>query len=238
MAINLMPTILIVEDEDSIASIIKYHLKKEGYHVLTVGDGAEAVRVAKASKPDLILLDWILPSIPGVEVCKLLRNSSEVANVPIIMVTAKLDDIDKITGLERGADDYITKPFSYNELLARIKAVLRRLRPAFSGKILAFEDIKIDLATHTVTRGENKLDLSPIEFKILQVLIENPGRVMSRDSLMDKIWGTEIYVGSRTVDVHITRLRKALINSSSDGKDMIKTIRLAGYTIVSAKEVQ
>lgn len=228
---QLQPSILVVEDEDGMASVLNYTLKKEGYSVQVTNNGAEAIDMAREIKPDLILLDWMLPSMSGVEVCRALRSSNDTQNIPIIMISAKGEEIDRVTGLDRGADDYMVKPFSPAELIARIKAILRRMRPAFSGKILEFYDVKMDLQNHTVVRNDKEIELSPIEFKILQVLIENPGRVLSRDSLMDKIWGNEIYVGSRTVDVHITRLRKALLEASKDDFDVIKTIRLAGYTL-------
>ncbi len=230
---TLQPSILIVEDEDSIAAIIKYNLKKEGFNVDSIDDGAAALEFAQKNKPDLILLDWMLPSMSGIDVCKALRASPETSNLPIIMLTAKSEELDKVAGLERGADDYMTKPFSPNELTARIKAVLRRMRPAFSGKLLEFEDILMDVQAHLVTRNFKEIELSPIEFKILQVFMENPGRVFSREALMDKIWGNDIFVGSRTIDVHITRLRRALLNASANDIDLIKTIRLAGYTLRS-----
>lgn len=234
MAKELKPTILLIEDEDAIASIIKYNLKKEGYHVVSTSDGEEGYEMAKQSKPDVIVLDWMLPSMHGIDVCKMLRKAPETSNVPVIMISSRKEDIDKVTGLEYGADDYMVKPFSQVELIARIKAVLRRIRPAFSGKELSFLDIHLDLGAHRVTRAGKELKLSPIEFKILQILMENPGRVISRDSLMDKIWGNEVFVGVRTVDVHITRLRKALLDYATDDHDVIKTIRLAGYTLVSS----
>lgn len=228
---TLQPSILIVEDDDAISSVIVYTLKKEGFSVELVKDGGEACQVAKQTKPDLILLDWVLPSMSGIEICKALRKNEDTANIPIIMISNKKEEIDKITGLDRGADDYITKPVSPAEIVARIRAILRRIRPAFSGKVLEFDNIKMDLLAHNVVRGDKEITLSPIEYKILQILMENPGRVLSRDALMDKIWGNEIYVGSRTVDVHITRLRKALLAASYNGSDVIKTIRLAGYTL-------
>lgn len=234
----LQPSILVVEDEEAIASVIKYNLKREGFNVESVDNGDHALNFARSNRPDLIILDWMLPSISGIEVCKSLRSSADTANIPIIMLSAKSEELDKITGLEHGADDYITKPFSPVELIARIKAVLRRIRPAFSGKILQFEDINMDLGRHAVIRNGHDLKLSPIEFKILQVLMENPGRVFSREALMDKIWGTEIYVGSRTIDVHITRLRKVLLDASLDEFDVIKTVRLAGYSLVAPKRRQ
>jgi two-component system, OmpR family, phosphate regulon response regulator PhoB len=236
MAKNLQPMILVVEDDESISSIIKYNLKKAGYLVNLVDNGNDAVEAARQSPPDLVLLDWMLPGMNGIDVCRALRAQPETTNIPIIMLSAKGEEIDKITGLERGADDYITKPFSPVELSARIKAVLRRIRPAFSGKFLEFEDISMDLSMHTVSRGGKELKLSPIEFKILQSMMENPGRVLSRESIMDKIWGTDIYVGTRTIDVHITRLRRSLIASSKDGKDIIKTVRLGGYALKTGKD--
>lgn len=232
MVKNLKPSILVVEDEESIASIIRYNLEKEGYLVIPCGDGAEAVKLAQQHKPDLILLDWMLPSLSGIEVCRIIRSSPEISNVPIIMISARDEEMDKVMGLERGADDYLSKPFSPKELIARINAVLRRMRSVFSGKTLQFEDIHIDLTTHIVTKNNIEIKLSPVEFKILQILMENPGRVLSRDIFMDKIWGTDIYVGSRTIDVHITRLRKALIDASKDeGSSLIKTVRSGGYTL-------
>lgn len=234
----LQPSILVVEDEDSISSVIQYNLKREGFNVDSAEDGDSAIKIAKSSKPDLIILDWMLPILSGIEVCKLLRQSPETASIPIIMLSAKGQELDKITGLEYGADDYMTKPFSPVELIARIKAVLRRIRPAFSGKSLKFEDIEMNLDSHIVMRNGQELKLSPIEYKILQVLMENPGRVFSRETLMDKIWGSEIYVGSRTIDVHITRLRKVLLDASLDEFDVIKTVRLAGYTLSGPKRRQ
>lgn len=236
MAKNLQPTVLVVEDEKPISSVIKYNLKKSGYMVVVVDNGADAIGFARQSNPDLVLLDWMLPGMSGIEVCKSLRESPETANIPIIILSAKGAEPDKVLGLERGADDYVTKPFSPVELAARIKAVLRRMRPAFSGKTLEFEDIKIDLAMYTVTRDDEEVKLSPIEFKILQALMEKPGRVLSREAIMDQIWGNEIYVGARTIDVHITRLRKALIAAGSgDCADVIKTVRLGGYALKTKK---
>lgn len=236
MSKELKPSILVVEDEESIASIIRYNLKREGYLIFTSADGADAVNAAKMHKPDLILLDWMLPTISGIEVCRIIRSTPEISNVPIIMISARGEEMDKVMGLEKGADDYIAKPFSPPELIARIRAILRRMRPAFSSKPLIFKDITIDLAKHTVHRNNAEIKLSPIEFKILQILMENPGRVHSREALMDKIWGTDVFVGSRTVDVHITRLRKSLLDVSADGIDVIKTIRLSGYTLKPGKE--
>jgi two-component system phosphate regulon response regulator PhoB len=227
----LKPSVLVVEDEESIATVIKYNLQKEGYQVHITDDGEEAIYLAKNTKPDTILLDWMLPSIQGIEVCRILRETPETANIPIIMISAKGEEFDRISGLERGADDYIVKPFSPAELIARIKAIFRRLRPAFSNKVLSFRDIKMDLMTHTVTRKGSEVKLAPFEFQILQMLMEHPNRVVSREAFIDKLWGVDKYVGSRTVDVHVTRLRKALLAASPDGVDIIETKRLVGYCL-------
>ncbi|MFI4984145.1 MAG: phosphate regulon transcriptional regulator PhoB [Rickettsiales bacterium] len=236
MSRSLQASVLIVEDEEALSAVIKYNLKKANFIVTSVEDGLQAIEIAKSNRPDVIILDWMLPGMSGIDVCKTLRETEETTNIPIIMLSAKGEEMDRITGLEYGADDYITKPFSPEELVARIKAILRRLRPAFSGKKLNFEDIHMDLDTHTVTRNKHTIKLSPIEYKILQSLMEKPGRVLSRDSLMDKIWGNDVYVGVRTVDVHMTRLRRLLVDASKDGKDVIKTIRLSGYTLKLSKE--
>jgi two-component system phosphate regulon response regulator PhoB len=233
----LKPSILVVDDEESISTVIKYNLQKEGYRVNTISDGNEALKYAQENKPDLILLDWMLPSIPGVEICRRLREEPDTANIPIIMVSARTEEFDRITGLDRGADDYIIKPFSPAELIARIKAILRRMRPAFSNKILTFDDMEMDLLSHTVIRDGGEVKLAPLEFQILQILMEHPNRVLSREALIDKIWGDEA-VGSRTVDVHITRLRKALLRQSLTGEDIIKTVRLAGYTLRTNRRIK
>ncbi len=231
MSKALKPKVLVVEDDKSIATVISYNLQKEGYNVSFVADGAEGIEAAKAEKPDIILLDWMLPSISGIDVCLALRNNQETANIPIIMISAKDDDLDKVTGLERGADDYMTKPFAPIELLARMRAVLRRIRPAFADKTLRFQDVEMDLSSYIVTRAGNDVKLAPIEFQILQTLMENPNRVLSRDNLINRIWGVDIEVDARTVDVHITRLRKSLMYASPNNIDLIKTVRLAGYKL-------
>jgi len=227
----LKPSILVVDDEESISTIIRYNLQKEGYQVHSVFDGEEAMVMAIANKPDLILLDWMLPTISGVDLCKRLRETPETANIPIIMISAKAEEFDRVTGLDKGADDYIIKPFSPAELIARIRAILRRMRPAFSDKKLIFEDLEMDLMSHTVIRNGHEVKLAPLEFQILQILMEHPNRVLSREALIDKIWGSETYVGTRTVDVHITRLRRAILKHSLTGECIIKTVRLAGYTL-------
>jgi two-component system phosphate regulon response regulator PhoB len=228
---TLKPSMLIVEDDEAVVAVLKYNLQKEGYQINVSHDGRDAFDQAKLLRPDLILLDWVLPSISGIELCRMLREDEVTANIPIIILSNKDSDFDKITGLDKGADDYITKPCSPSELSARIRAILRRMRPAFSGKMLRYEDITMDLDAHKVTRNGAEIKLAPIEYQILQILMEAPSRVFSREALIDKIWGSEVEVGARTVDVHITRLRKALLKMSKTGEDVIKTIRLAGYTL-------
>lgn len=235
MGKKLNPTILIVEDDESIASVIRYNLQKANFNISLLDDPTLAIKTAIKLRPDVIILDWMMPKMTGIQVCKEIRKTQEISNTPILMLSARGEDLDKVTGLETGADDYLTKPFSPNELVARINALMRRMRPAFSGKTIIYEDITLDLETHSVIRNGETLVLSPIEFKILNLMLENPGKVFSRENLMDKIWGTDIYVGVRTIDVHITRLRKILIKASKDRKDIIKTIRLSGYTIRSNK---
>jgi len=233
MANKLGPTILVIEDDETISSVIKYNLSKVGFNVSVLNTGKNAHDKVLALKPDLIVLDWMIPGTTGIEICEQIRKTAAIKNTPIIMLSSKSEEIDKVTGLETGADDYLTKPFSSTELIARINAILRRMRPAFAGQKMTFKDIELDLEAHKITRSGTTLDLSPIEFKIFQLLVENPGKVFSRENLMDKIWGSEIYVGVRTVDVHITRLRKTLKDASPDGKDVIKTVRLAGYALDS-----
>lgn len=228
---QLQPKILVIEDDDSISTVIKYNLQKSGYNVQIVKNGDEGLSAAASFKPDLILLDWMLPNKSGIDICTELRLQEDFTSLPIIMISAKGEDFEKVIGLECGADDYMAKPFSSIELLARVKAILRRSRPAFSDKILKFYDIEMDISQHTVIRNNEEVKLSPIEFQILQILLEKNSRVVSREALMDQIWGVEIYVGDRTIDVHITRLRKALLKASNDNFDVIKTVRLAGYKL-------
>ncbi|HXZ67904.1 MAG TPA: phosphate regulon transcriptional regulator PhoB [Alphaproteobacteria bacterium] len=225
----MKPTILVVEDESAISTLLAYNLDREGYKVSEAVDGEEALLMVQEEKPDLILLDWMLPQISGIEVCRRLRNRSETRNVPIIMLTARGEEADRIRGLDMGADDYITKPFTMNELLARIRAVLRRIRPALAGDSVQFGNIHVDRAAHRVRRGERDVHLGPTEFRLLDHLIQHPGRVFSREQLLDAIWGSDVYVEARTVDVHIGRLRKALNNEGEH--DPIRTVRSAGYAL-------
>lgn len=231
---DLNPKVLIVEDDEAIAAMLRYNLKAEGYVVSHADDGEEALTMVQENTPDLILLDWMLPSVSGIEVCRRLRQADATRNIPIIMVTARSEESDKLMGLDYGADDYITKPFSPAELIARIKAVLRRIRPAFSAESLDFADVTMDLSTHKVTRADKEVSMGPTEFKLLRHFMENPKRVFSREQLLDAIWGNEIYVELRTVDVHIRRLRKGL-EVTEGAKDLIRTVRSAGYALEDAE---
>lgn len=228
--VDLTAKVLIVEDDEAIAAMLKYNLKAEGFSVVHTDDGGEALQLVQEERPDIILLDWMLPTVSGIEVCRRLRQSDKTRNIPIIMVTARGEESDKLMGLDYGSDDYITKPFSPAELIARMKAVLRRIRPAFSNKSLDFADIHMDLSTHKVTRRTLDVHMGPTEFKLLRHFMENPKRVFSREQLLDTIWGNDIYVELRTVDVHIRRLRKALeVEAGMD--DLIRTVRSAGYAL-------
>ncbi len=221
--------VLVVEDEEALAQLLKYNLEKEGYRVTTAADGEEALMLAAEAPPDLVVLDWMLPKAPGIEVCRRLRARQETRNTPIVMLTARTEESDRIRGLDVGADDYITKPFSMNELLARLRAVMRRIRPALAEDRLTHGDIVIDRAARRVKRGEREVHLGPTEFRMLDHLMQHPGRVFSREQLLDAVWGSDVYVEARTVDVHIGRLRKALM--VGDESDPIRTVRSAGYAL-------
>jgi len=222
-------TVMIVEDEASLVTMLRYNLEKEGYVVTEAGDGEEALMIADEIRPDAVLLDWMLPRISGIEVCRQLRRKSETRNVPIIMLTARTEEADKIRGLNIGADDYITKPFSMPELMARLSALLRRAKPREAKGALSFADIVMDLATHRVSRATKQIHLGPTEYRLLQFFMERPGTVFSREELLNGVWGPDIYVEPRTVDVHIRRLRKAL--NETGGIDVIRTVRASGYSI-------
>jgi two-component system phosphate regulon response regulator PhoB len=226
----LETSVLIVEDEVAIVTLLRYNLEREGFRVYSTGDGEEAITMVKEYKPDVIVLDWMLPSMSGVDVCKQLRWSPETKSIPIIMLSARGEEGDRIRGLDSGADDYLTKPFSPAELIARIRAIFRRFRPALSEKTLSFAGITMDVSGHKVTRNGQDVHLSPTEFSLLRYLLEHPNRVFSREQLLDAVWGHDIYVELRTVDVHVRRLRKGL---DYDGKqpDMIRTVRSAGYAL-------
>ncbi len=225
----MIPYILVVEDEDSLATLLQYNLDKEGYKVGLAGDGEEAMVMLDEQQPDLLVLDWMLPKVSGVEVCRRVRARAETRNLPIIMLTARGEETDRIRGLDTGADDYIVKPFSMTELAARIRAVLRRIRPGLADDRVRYGDLLIDRAAHRVRRGPREVHLGPTEFRLLDYLMQHPGRVFSREQLLDAVWGSDVYVEARTVDVHIGRLRKAL-NEGAEG-DPIRTVRSAGYSL-------
>ena len=227
----MTPNILVVEDEDSLATLLQYNLEKEGYKVSLAGDGEEAMLLVDERLPDLIVLDWMLPKISGIEVCRRLRQRAETRNAPIIMLTARGEESDRIRGLDTGADDYVVKPFSMTELTARIRAVLRRLRPGLAEDRVRNGDIVVDRVAHRVKRAGAEIHLGPTEFRLLDYLMQHPGRVFSREQLLDAVWGSDVYVEARTVDVHIGRLRKAL--GATDGSDPIRTVRSAGYSLDS-----
>ena len=223
------PYVLVAEDEDALATLLHYNLDKEGYVVGVAGDGEEALTMASERAPDLVILDWMLPKVSGIEVCRRLRGRSETRNVPIIMLTARGEESDRIRGLDTGADDYVVKPFSMIELTARVRAVLRRIRPGLADDRITVGDIVIDRVAHRVKRQGKEVHLGPTEFRLLDYLMQHPGRVFSREQLLDAVWGSDVYVEARTVDVHIGRLRKAL-NGDVDG-DPIRTVRSAGYSL-------
>lgn len=226
----MKPLVMIVEDEIALVTMLRYNLEKEGYRVVEATDGEEALTVAAECTPQLILLDWMLPMMSGIEVCRQLRRKPATRDVPIIMLTARGEESDKVRGLNTGADDYITKPFSMPELMARISARLRRAQPVQQGKgTLSYQDITMDLSAHRVTRGGRYVHLGPTEFRLLQFLMTHPGCVFSREELLNAVWGPDIYVEPRTVDVHIRRLRKAL-NGETE-QDVIRTVRAAGYAL-------
>ncbi len=223
------PLVLIVEDEAPLTTMLRYNIEKEGFRAAEARDGEEALLLIQEESPDLILLDWMLPRVPGIEVCRRLRSKSETRNIPIIMLTARGEEADRVRGLDTGADDYITKPFLMTELLARIRAVLRRVRPALTEDVLTFGDLSIDRTSHRVRRGGREIHLGPTEYKLLDHFLQHPGRVFSREQLLDSVWGSGVYVDARTVDVHIGRLRKALNEPGST--DPIRTVRSAGYAL-------
>lgn len=225
----MKPFIVIAEDESAVSELLRYNLESQGYETATARDGDEAMLLLDERVPDLMLLDWMLPKISGIEICRRVRTRRETANLPIIMLTAKTEEADRIRGLETGADDYVTKPFSTNELMARVKAVLRRIRPALVEDTIIVGDIEIDRGTHKVTRADLEIHLGPTEFRLLEYFAQHPGRVFSREQLLDGVWGSDVYVEARTVDVHVGRLRKALM--SQGGDNPIRTVRSAGYSL-------
>ena len=225
----MTPQVLVVEDDEALATLLQYNLEKEGFGVVVATDGEEALVVAGERAPDLVLLDWMLPKVSGVEVCRRLRQRAETKNVPIIMLTARGEESDRVRGLDTGADDYMTKPFSMVELAARMRAVLRRIRPGLADDRITHGDLLIDRVAHRVKRAGREVHLGPTEFRLLDYLMQHPGRVFSREQLLDAVWGSDVYVEARTVDVHVGRLRKAL-NGDRDA-DPIRTVRSAGYSL-------
>lgn len=223
--------ILLVEDDANLVELIRYNLDKEGFDVVATADGEEALVLAEEERPDLVVLDWMIANLSGIEVCRRLRRAPETAGLPIIMLTARAEESDRVRGLETGADDYVTKPFSPRELVARVRALLRRLRPALSGGNLEYAGIAMDTSSHKVTRDGVAVQLGPTEFRLLRHFLEHPGRVFSREQLLDAVWGRDVYVEQRTVDVHIRRLRKAI--NGDDLPDLIRTVRSAGYALDS-----
>jgi len=223
------PHILVVEDEAAQREILAYNLQAEGFRVSCAEDGEAGLLAVAEDPPDVIVLDWMMPHLSGIEVCRQLKIRSETRSIPIIMLSARSEDIDKVRGLETGAEDYVVKPYSVAELMARVRAQLRRVRPATVGQVLAYGDIALDAETHRVTRADAEVKLGPIEFRLLATFMEKPGRVWSREALLDRVWGRDVYVDTRTVDVHVGRLRKAL--SQAGGDDPLRTVRGAGYAL-------
>lgn len=229
MVATLRPLILLVEDEPAQREVMAYNLAAEGYRLALAGDGEEALLLVQESPPDLIVLDWMLPGLSGIELCRRLKARPATRAIPLIMLTARSDESDLLRGLETGADDYMTKPYSVAELIARIHAHVRRTRPSSAGTVFEFQDLRLDTETHRVTRDGEMLSLGPIEFRLLATLMERPGRVLTRAQLLDRVWGHDIHVETRTVDVHVGRLRKALRQGGKT--DLIRTVRGAGYAL-------
>jgi two-component system phosphate regulon response regulator PhoB len=222
------PNVLIVEDETALATLLRYNLEREGYRVFEARDGEEALILADEVRPDLVILDWMLPQLSGIEVCRRMRSRGHMRNAPIIMLTARGEEPDRIRGLDTGADDYIVKPFSMSELLARVRAVMRRVRPSLVEDVVQVGEIIIDRGSHRVRRADRDVHLGPTEYRLLDQLMQHPGRVFTREQLLDTVWGSDIYVEARTVDVHVGRLRKAL--NLPGERDPIRTVRSAGYS--------
>lgn len=223
------PTVLVVEDEPAQREVLAYNLEAEGFRVSRAGNGEEALLLVEEDVPDIIVLDWMMPNLSGIEVCRRLKTRPDTRLIPIIMLSARSEEIDKVRGLETGADDYVIKPYSVIELMARVRSQLRRVRPSTVGQRLDFEDIMLDAETHKVSRSGQPVRLGPTEFRLLSTFMEKPGRVWSREQLLDRVWGRDIYVDTRTVDVHIGRLRKALTQHGGD--DPVRTVRGAGYAL-------
>ncbi len=225
------PSLLLVEDDRALADLLMWHFDREGYDIVRTADGDEALILAEERTPDLVILDWMIEGVSGIEVCRRLRRRASTAHVPIIMLTARGEESDRIRGLETGADDYVTKPFSPRELLARVGAVLRRMRPALAGEQLSYGGMEMDVDSHRVRRSGKPVQLGPTEFRLLRHFMEHPGRVFSRERLLEAVWPHDSDIDARTVDVHIRRLRKAI--NEGDQSDLIRTVRSAGYSLDS-----
>ncbi len=229
MAKTAPPRVLLVEDEPAQRAVLAYNLEAEGFDVIQADNGEDALLLVAEEAPDIIILDWMMPKLSGIEVCRRLKMRPETRGIPIIMLSARAEEVDRIRGLETGADDYVVKPYSVLELMARARAQLRRVRPSTAGVMLEYEDIRLDPESHRAYRSEKVLKLGPTEFKLLVTLMERPGRVFSREQLLDLVWGRDIYVDTRTVDVHVGRLRKSLMQFG--GTDPVRTVRGAGYAL-------
>ncbi len=221
--------LLLAEDDPAMVELLRYTFKKEGFDVVGTPSGEEALLLASESPPDIVILDWMLEELSGIEVCRRMRRTPETSSLPIIMLTARGEEADRVRGLETGADDYVTKPFSPPELIARVRAVLRRVRPALAGMTLSVGDLELDMASHKVRRGGKAVAVGPTEFKLLRHFLEHPGHVFSRERLLDAVWGRDTDVETRTVDVYVRRLRRAINISGAD--DLIRTVRSAGYAL-------
>ncbi|WP_420342586.1 phosphate regulon transcriptional regulator PhoB [Paenirhodobacter sp.] len=223
------PCVLVVEDESAQREVLQYNLEAEGFRVAMAVNGDDALLMVREEKPDLIVLDWMLPNVSGIEICRRVKANPETRAIPIIMLSARSEEADRVRGLETGADDYVVKPYSVVELMARLRTQLRRTRPATMGERLVYEDIILDAGEHRVFRDGQQLKLGPTEFRLLSTLMEKPGRVWTRDQLLDRVWGRDIYVDTRTIDVHVGRLRKALMVHG--GVDPVRTVRGTGYSL-------
>ncbi|MDO5657176.1 MAG: phosphate regulon transcriptional regulator PhoB [Paracoccus sp. (in: a-proteobacteria)] len=229
MAARQTPCVLVVEDEGAQRAVLKYNLEAEGFEVVMAENGDEALLLVREEQPDLIVLDWMLPNVSGIEVCRQIKADPATRNIPVVMLSARGDEGDRVRGLETGADDYVVKPYSVVELMARLRTQLRRTRPATMGERLSFGDIILDSGEHRVFRAGQPLHLGPTEFRLLSTLMEKPGRVWTREQLLDRVWGRDIYVDTRTIDVHVGRLRKALMTNGGDNP--VRTVRGTGYAL-------
>jgi two-component system phosphate regulon response regulator PhoB len=225
----MKPLVLIVEDEAPLVTLLRYNLEREGFDVAEASDGEEALLSIAERQPDAVLLDWMLPAVSGIEVCRQIRRATATRVLPIIMLTARTDEADRIRGLNSGADDYVVKPFSPSELVARLRAVIRRAQPSMVEDVLRYADLAMDLVAHRVSRDDQPIHLGPTEFRLLRHFLQHPGRVFSREQLLDRVWGEDAELEMRTVDVHIRRLRKAI--NIGGGGDLLRTVRSVGYAL-------